>query len=258
VTTFEANKIAGAFLGTLLLAMWLNVISGAIFGHTKLARPGYVLPEPQEAATAASGAAPAATPIDDRLAAADVKRGEADTKPCQACHNLTKGAPAKVGPPLFGVVDRPKASIAGFDYSDAIKSKGGKWTYADLDQFLTNPKAFAPGTKMAFAGESDPAKRADLIDYLHSLADHPEPLPKPAPVAASPQPTAEPPLVKEATQAHPEPAQASTPSVQPPTEGRTQASPEPNTSVKPAHLRKGKTIKSKHSQRTKMVDGTRK
>lgn len=258
MTTFEANKIAGAFLGTLLLAMWLNIISGAIFDHAKPTRAGYALPMPQETATAVSGSAPPATPIEDRLTAADVKRGEADTKPCQACHNLTKGAPAKVGPPLYGLVDRPKASIAGFDYSDAIKSKGGKWTYADLDQFLTNPKAFAPGTKMAFAGESDPAKRADLIDYLHSLADHPEPLPKPTPVAASPQPTVEPPLAKEATQVHPEPVQAATPSVQPPTEASTHASPEPNSTVKPTQSPKGKTIKSKHSQRTKMVDGTRK
>ena len=94
-----------------------------------------------------------------------------DTKPCQSCHNLEKGGGIKIGPPLFGVVDRPKGSEAGFDYSDAIKSKGGKWTYEDLDQFLANPKAYAQGTKMAYAGEADPAKRADLIDYLHTLSD---------------------------------------------------------------------------------------
>jgi cytochrome c len=58
-----------------------------------------------------------------------------------------------------------------------VKSEGGNWTYADLDLFLANPKAFAQDTKMAFAGESDPAKRADTIDFLHSLSENPEPLP---------------------------------------------------------------------------------
>jgi cytochrome c len=178
LNTFELNKIAGACLGTLLLAMWLNVISGAIFGHAKLVKPGYPLPSAQEVAAAGNGAVtPSVAPIDQRLAGADVKKGDTDTKPCQACHNFEKGAGAKIGPPLYGVVDRPKGSIAGFDYSDAIKSKSGKWTYDDLDQFITNPKAFAQGTKMAFAGETDPAKRADIIDYLHTLSDNPEPLP---------------------------------------------------------------------------------
>jgi cytochrome c len=178
LNTFELNKIAGAFLGTLLFAMWLNVISGAIFSQAKLIKPGYPLPAAQETASAGNGApAPSITPIADRLVKADVKKGETDTKPCQACHNFDKGAGAKIGPPLWGIVDRPKASVGGFTYSDAIKTKGGEWTYDDLDQFLANPKAYAQGTKMAFAGETDPAKRADLIDYLHTLSDNPEPLP---------------------------------------------------------------------------------
>ena len=176
--TFELNKIAGAFLGTLLFAMWLNVISSAIFTPAKLVKPGYPLPAAQETAAAGNGApAPAITPIENRLAKADVKKGEVDTKPCQACHNFDKGGVTKIGPPLYDVVDRPKATVNGFSYSDAIKSRGGKWTYADLDQFLADPKGYAPGTKMTFAGEADPIKRADIIDYLHILSDSPEPLP---------------------------------------------------------------------------------
>jgi cytochrome c len=176
--SFELNKIAGAYLGTLLFAMSLNVISGAIFSRPKLAKPGYSLPStPEKAAAGTAVATPSIAPIEKRLAEADMKKGQADSKPCQACHNFEKGGAAKIGPPLYGVVNRPKGSIAGFDYSDAIKSKGGKWTYADLDQFLANPKSYAQGTKMAFAGESDPAKRADIIAYLHTLSDNPEPLP---------------------------------------------------------------------------------
>jgi cytochrome c len=198
--SFELNKIAGACLGTLLFAMWLSVISGAIFTHPNLVKPGYPLPAALETEAAASGApAPAVPPVEKRLAQADVKKGEVDTKPCQSCHNLEKGAGVKIGPPLFGVVDRLKGSVAGFEYSDAIKSKGGKWTYDDLDLFLANPKAYASGTKMAFAGETDPAKRADLIDYLHTLSDTPEPLPANTPEAA-PAKNAEAPSAKSGTE----------------------------------------------------------
>jgi cytochrome c len=213
LNTFELNKIAGAFLGTLLFAMWLSVISGAIFSHARLAKPGYSLPAAQETAAVSGAPAPSVPPIGTRLAQADVKKGEVDTKPCQSCHNLEKGGGIKIGPPLFGVVDRPKGAEAGFDYSDAIKSKGGKWTYEDLDQFLSNPKAYAQGTKMAYAGEADPAKRADLIDYLHTLSDNPAPLPAkssappPADSAGAPPPKPAPPSAKP----EPPPAKVETP-----------------------------------------------
>ena len=177
VNSFELNKIAGAFLGTLLFTMWLGIISGGIFSHPKLAKPGYLLPSAPETPPSGSGAAASVAPIAQRLAAADVKKGEADVKPCAACHSFEKGASAKIGPPLYGIVDRAKGSVAGFDYSEAIKSRGGNWTYDDLDLFLASPKTYAQGTKMTYAGEQDPAKRADIIDYLHTLADNPKPLP---------------------------------------------------------------------------------
>ncbi len=177
--TFEINKIAGAVLGSLLLAMGLGVIGQLIFTHGPLLKPGFDLPVPAEAAAGGEGGgAPApVAPIAERLAKADVAKGQANTKACQACHNFDKGAGAKVGPDLYGVVDRPKGSIAGFAYSDGMKAKGGDWTFDDLDHFLTSPKAFVSGTKMAFAGEPDPQKRADIIDYLHTLSDNPVALP---------------------------------------------------------------------------------
>ncbi|HUI21800.1 MAG TPA: cytochrome c family protein [Methylocella sp.] len=191
MNSFELNKIAGAGLGTLLFVMWLNIISGAIFSHGRLVKAGYRLPAGQETAAGASGApTPSAAPIGQRLSAADVKKGEADTKPCQSCHNFEEGAGAKIGPPLYGVVDRTKGSVEGFAYSDSIKAKGGKWTYADLDQFLADPKSYAPGTKMTYAGEADPKKRADIIDYLHTLSNNPEPLPASAQTGSAPSASA--------------------------------------------------------------------
>lgn len=190
--TFEINKIAGAILGSLLLAMGLSVIGQMIFAHRALLKPGYDLPVPTEttAAGGEGGGAPAVAPLPERLAKADVSKGQANTKACQACHNFEKGAGAKVGPDLYGVVDRPKGSVAGFAYSDGMKAKGGDWTFDDLDHFLTNPKAYVSGTKMAFAGEADPQKRADIIDYLHTLSDAPVPLPAAAAPAKEAAPAA--------------------------------------------------------------------
>ena len=104
---------------------------------------------------------------------------------CGVCH-LAQPHPAvsdlamRIGPNLWGVVNRPKASEAGFTYSDAIKSKGGNWTIDDLSAFLTNPRTFAPGTKMTFVGLPKGSERADVIAYLNSLSDNPAPLPKAA------------------------------------------------------------------------------
>jgi cytochrome c len=190
--SFEFNKIAGGLLGTLLFTMALGVFSDGIFSHAKLAKPGYDLPAAEEGGAEGGAAAPAAAaPLPERLAKADPKKGEASAKACTACHNFEKGAGAKIGPPLYGVVDRARASVPGFAYSDAMKSKGGNWTFDELDKFVANPKGDIPGTKMAYAGEKDPQKRADIVDYLNSLSDSPKPLPKPTASAepAAGQPT---------------------------------------------------------------------
>ncbi len=123
-------------------------------------------------------------PLPELLAKADPKKGEADTKACQGCHNFEKGAGVKIGPPLWGVVGRPKGSIPGFDYSAGMKAKGGNWTFEDINTFITDPKAYVSGTKMIFSGVSDAAKRADILAYLRTLSDNPVPLPKPAPAPA--------------------------------------------------------------------------
>ena len=77
------------------------------------------------------------------------------------------------------MVGRQRApSIAGFNYSAAMKAKGGDWSVDDLNTFLKSPKAFVPGTSMGFAGISKATERADVIAYLNTLADSPKPLPK--------------------------------------------------------------------------------
>jgi cytochrome c len=97
---------------------------------------------------------------------ADASRGEKIFKKCASCHSAEKGAGNKVGPNLFGVIGRARASVSGFSYSEAIKAKGGAWDKDSINQFITKPKDYIAGTKMAFPGLKKPQDRADVILYL--------------------------------------------------------------------------------------------
>jgi cytochrome c len=173
----ETNKIAGAVFGTLLFVVGVNVLAGGIFSSDAPTVPGYDLPAPAETAAGGAAAPAAIEPLPVRLAKADAAKGQSSAKKCAACHVFEKGGPNKVGPDLYGVVERPVASHEGFNYSAALKGKGGNWTFDDIDKFITNPKGYVPGTIMAFAGISNPQERADIIAYLRGLADSPVPLP---------------------------------------------------------------------------------
>ena len=185
MNSFEINKILGALLGTCLVLLAVHIASGAIFAPPVPAKPGYEIEVPTEQATQpAEGATKApATPIETLLATASIQAGSAATKVCQSCHTFGKGQPNNVGPNLYGVVGRPVASVAGFNYSAALKTKGGTWTFDALNLWLAKPAADVPGTMMTFAGISCEKQRADVIDYLNSNSDNPLPLPAAAQAA---------------------------------------------------------------------------
>jgi cytochrome c len=183
--SFEINKILGAVLGTCLFLLAMHIASGAVFTPAVPAKPGFVV-EVKEEQPAAGGGAEAAkeVPIAQLLASASPQQGEQAAKVCLTCHNMAKGQGNKVGPDLYGVVGRAVASESGFNYSAALKAKGGTWTFDTLNPWIANPRKDVPGTLMTFGGISSEKQRADIIAYLNANSDSPQPLPKAADAGA--------------------------------------------------------------------------
>jgi len=186
----EINKIAAAVLTAGVIGMLSGFVADQLYHVDESDTLAYkvALPESDTPAPAAP-AKPTLEPVAPLLASASVSKGENIAKQCSACHSFDKGGPTKVGPNLYEIVD---AKIAegrdGYDFSDGLKTKaeevGGTWTYANLNGFLHDPRAWAPGTRMSYNGVKKVGDRADLIAYLRSLSDSPAPLPTAAEIKA--------------------------------------------------------------------------
>jgi len=182
--SWEWNKIAGAVLGTLIFVMVIGLIAEAVYEVPTPEKPGYVVEGVETASTTSTTPAkPKVEPLPDfasAIPAADVKRGEKIAQRCAQCHDWTKGGPNKIGPNLWNVLGSPRGEgRGGYDFSAAMKKKGGNWTYAELFRFLKSPQVYIPGTKMTFAGLRSAKQRLDLIAYIRTWADTPFPLPAP-------------------------------------------------------------------------------
>ena len=181
MNSFELNKVLGAILGTCLIVLALNIGAGAIFAPEKPAKPGYAIAVQDHAAGGPASAAKAPEqPIEVLMASASAEKGQATAKQCAACHTFEKGGANRVGPNLWGIVGRPKAAVAGFNYSAAMKAKGGNWSFDDLNKFLASPRGFVQGTNMSFAGLAREQQRADLIGICAPRPTARLPLPKAA------------------------------------------------------------------------------
>ena len=186
----RGNTIAGWVLFGGIAALGLSIVTGEYFHDERPEKMGYVVEGVE--AEAGEGAAAADKPIEFYLASASVEKGAEVFKKCAACHVVAKGGANGVGPNLYGTVGAAHGHVAGFPYSDALKGKPGNWDWANLNAWLTSPKAYAPGTKMTFAGLGKPEDRANVIAYLNSTSDSPLPLPAaPAEAAAAPAAPAE-------------------------------------------------------------------
>jgi len=173
----RSNTIAGWVLAGGIVALGLSIVSGMYFHAEAPEKEGFAVAA--EAGGEAGGAA--AVPIATLLATADIAKGEAAFKKCAACHTIAQGGPNGIGPNLWAAMGKPHGHVAGFSYSDALKSVPGNWDFEGMDKWLANPKKYAPGTKMTFAGLGNPEERANLIAYLNAQGSN---LPLPPPPAA--------------------------------------------------------------------------
>lgn len=180
----RANTIAGWVLAAGIVALGTSIVSGEYFHAERPEEMGYEVQGVEQ--ESGGGAAVAEKPFAFYMSQADAGKGADVFKKCAACHNADKGGPNALGPNLYGVVGDPVATgRGGFAFTDALKSKGGKWDFDSLNAWLTSPKAYAPGTKMTFAGLSNPQDRANVIQYLNQQGEHPQPLPAAPPEGAA-------------------------------------------------------------------------
>lgn len=179
------NTIAGWTLFAGIVALGLSSVSGKIFHADKHHRPekmGYEI----EGVEAEGDGASEGPPLAVLLAAADPAKGEKVFAKCVSCHTINAGGANGIGPNLHGVVGEDIGKgVGGYAFSAALSGHGGKWTFEDLDHWLKSPRAFANGTKMSFAGLSNPEDRANLIVYLNTQGSN---LPLPAAPAAGAAP----------------------------------------------------------------------
>jgi len=167
--TMTLTKIVGAFCGALLIFL-LGGWAGEVLyhtggGHGDHAQQAYVIETGEEDAGAEEETVE--IPFAEYFAAADAAKGEKVYNKCKACHSLEDGKNG-TGPTLFGVVDRGVDAVAGYGYSGALEKVADVWSTENLNDFLIDPKGYAPGTKMGFKGLPKPEDRANLIAFLQA------------------------------------------------------------------------------------------
>ncbi len=158
------NTIAGWVLGAGIVLLGATLVTGQVFKAERPETMGY----PIEGVEEESSGAAAEPPIAHFLQTADASRGEGAFRKCAACHTINQGGANGLGPNLWGVMGESVGTgHAGFNFSDALRSRGGTWDWDTMSAWLASPRTFAPGTRMTFAGLSNPQERADLLLYMN-------------------------------------------------------------------------------------------
>lgn len=175
--TINLIKLGASMAATLLFVLLVNWGASSIYNVVEeshgdgeehaVVRGFAIAPETEDEED--SGEPEVEMAFADYYAVADAAAGEKEFGKCKACHKLEDGAHA-TGPSLYGVVDRPMAAADGFGYSDALLAlQGQSWTPEEIDAYIANPREYAPGNKMTFAGLKDAEDRANLIAYLATI-----------------------------------------------------------------------------------------
>jgi cytochrome c len=119
-----------------------------------------------------------ATEVVSRIAKADLRNGRTIFTVCTFCHSAEPAGVHRLGPKLWNIMGREKASYPDYAYSAALRAQGGRWTYEEMARYLYDTRSAVRGGKMAFAGIRDPGKLADVIAFIRTLSDKPTSLPE--------------------------------------------------------------------------------
>ena len=179
---FEINKILASIIVAIIIFVIIGLVGNFVvkinYDESQITAYKIDLPEASaDSSTQTSANNEMVEAISLLLAGASLEQGEKIFKKCGACHNNKKDSKSKIGPNLWNLINRQKASVSGFAYSKALSDYGGKWTFEELNEFLYKPKEYISGTKMIFAGLNNVEDRADLILWLRQYSDNPVPLP---------------------------------------------------------------------------------
>jgi len=179
---FEINKILASIIVAIIIFVIIGFVGNFVvkikYDEPQITAYKIDIPETSaDSSTQTSANDQMIESISLLLAGASLEQGEKTFKKCGACHNYKKDSKSKIGPNLWNLINREKASVSGFAYSKALSDYGGKWTFEELNGFLYKPKEYIQGTKMNFAGLNNVEDRADLLLWLRQYSDNPVPLP---------------------------------------------------------------------------------
>ena len=182
MSVFEVNKILASIIVAIIIFVIIGLVGNFVIkiNYDESLETAYKIDIPEASADLTTQIATNVEMVEAislLLASASLEKGEKIFKKCGACHNNKKDSKSKIGPNLWNLINRQKASVSGFAYSKALSDYGGKWTFEELNEFLYKPKEYIKGTKMNFAGLKDIEDRADLILWLRQYSDSPIPLP---------------------------------------------------------------------------------
>lgn len=177
--SFEFNKIAAAVLVTALLFIGIKEVGNFVYKVDKPKKSAYKI----EGVADNTKTTNEKVKIEEKLASikpllasASIESGAKVFKKCAACHSIDKGGANKIGPALWGVVNRKIGGVQGFKYSTAMAKYGKNWSFEELNGFLHKPMKYIKGTKMGFIGLKKDKDRANVIAYMNSKSDTPIPV----------------------------------------------------------------------------------
>ena len=174
------NKIIVSIVFAIILVIGINKVTDVIFYVEKPEKSAYQVASVATATSATSAETTSVSSESGNIMALFASTSAADGakvfKKCLACHSIEKGGPNKIGPNIFGVLNRKAGSVSGYKYSKAMLAYGKVWSFEEMDGFLTKPKDWIKGTKMSFMGLKSAKDRAAVILYMNENTDNPLPL----------------------------------------------------------------------------------